>query len=346
MSGSVRRNRYEGRCALCGAGVPAESGVLLRSLWGSWVTYHPEHMPAVEPDGTTSDPSALRVNQRDGECEVCGAEVPAGAGVLVNSGFGGWEVYHRDHVREPAPPPRRHHPGWHRRHLVAVDIATTGNRHGVDRVLGAAVHDGDGASRSWTVDPGPGPLSVAPGKNHGVSVAHARATGTPAAEALEELAALLAAHLATKEPLVVWHAPFVLTTLETELLRHGLAPLSARLPGGLSVICDPLVLDRHTEPFRSGGRSLEKVAAWYGIPHERPGDPSCDAETSLVLARVLGACHSPVGRLSRPALHRRQVAWHEQYVREAEARRPDAGRERHWPLGPVRVLEWREHVRD
>ncbi|MFF4867612.1 hypothetical protein [Streptomyces sp. NPDC000961] len=343
MSSSVRTNSYAGRCARCGADVEAGSGILLRSAWGRWVVYHPEHAPVPDADGTTSDASAMRSNQRDGECEACGSSVPAGDGVLVSTVFGGWEVYHREHVREPAPPPRRHHTGWHLRRLMALDIATTGNRCGVDRVLGAAVCAGDGTRRSWLVDPGPGPVSVAPGKGHGISVERARTDGRPAAEALEEVAVVLAEHLAAKEPLVVWHGPFVLTTLETELVRHGLVPLSERLAGGVAPICDPLVLDRHAEPFRAGGRALETVAEWYGIPHERPGDPSCDAETTLVLAQVIGACHPAVGRLSRPALHREQVRWHEQYVQEAEARRPGRDRDRWWPLGAVRVLEWEDH---
>jgi DNA polymerase III subunit epsilon len=154
---------------------------------------------------------------------------------------------------------------------------------------------------------------------------------------------MLADHLATKEPLVAWHAPFVLTTLETELQRHGLTPLTDRAPNGLSPICDPLVLDRHADRFRSGGRALERVAEWYGVPHDRPGEPRHDAEAALVLARVLGACYPPIGRLSRPALHREQVGWHEEQLREAEARNPARERDRHWPLGTVKVLPWRDH---
>lgn len=343
MADSVRTNRFEGTCARCDAIVAAEAGVLLRSAWGRWVVYHPTHAPAPDPDGTTSDVSAMRPNRRDGECEVCGSIVPAGLGVLVDTAFGGWEVYHREHVREPAPPPRGHHPGWHRRHLMAVDIATTGNRYGVDRILGAAVRTTNGTDQSWLIDPGPGPLSVAPLKRHGISMEHARTYGLPTEQALDELATALVNHLATKDPLVVWHAPFVLTTLETELLRHGLTPLADRLSNGPTPICDPLVLDRHAEPFRSGGRALEIVAEWYGIHHEHPGDPNSDAETTLVLARVIAACHPPIGRLSRPALHREQVSWHQQYVQEAETRHPDRDWDHHWPLETVQVLPWEEH---
>jgi DNA polymerase-3 subunit epsilon len=145
---------------------------------------------------------------------------------------------------------------------MALDIATTGNRYGVDRILGAAVRTTDGTNRFWLINPGPGPLSVTPRKKHGISVEYARTHGTPAVQALEDLTTVLVWHLATKEPMVAWYAQFVLTTLESELLRHGLTPLSDRLANGISPICDPLVLDRHAEPFRSGGRALERVAEW------------------------------------------------------------------------------------
>jgi DNA polymerase-3 subunit epsilon len=342
MTSPVRANRYEASCVECGLTVAPEAGVLLRSRSGSWVVYHPHHAPEAGPGGVTADVSAMRPNQRDGDCEVCGVLVPAGHGVLMFTQFGGWEVYHREHVREPSPPPRGTHTGWHRRHLMAVDIATTGNRYTVDRIIGAAVHTTDGTSRYWLIDPGPGPLSVTPHKTHGITLEKAHAEGVPASEALDELATVLADHLMTKEPLVAWHAPFVLTTLEVELLRHGLISLADRTPNGPSPICDPLVLDRHADPFRSGGRALKTVTAWYGVPH-RPGHPCHDAEAALVLAYIIGACYPPIGRLSRPALHREQVRWHQEQVQNAEALNRNGEREPHWPLGTVKLLPWQDH---
>lgn len=60
MNSPIRTKQYAGRCARCGADVPAKAGVLLRTVWGSWVTYHPVHAPTPDPDGTTSDTSAIR----------------------------------------------------------------------------------------------------------------------------------------------------------------------------------------------------------------------------------------------------------------------------------------------
>ena len=120
-----------------------------------------------------------RTNQYEGPCVVCGEIVPAGAGTLQPGKHGGWEVYHPEHTREPGPPPRGKHPGWHRRRLMAVDIAATGRRAAVDRILAAAVRTTDGRDRDWLIDPGPG-LAVDPRTTHGITLDQARAHGVPA----------------------------------------------------------------------------------------------------------------------------------------------------------------------
>ncbi|MEU8518697.1 3'-5' exonuclease [Streptomyces sp. NBC_01216] len=277
------------------------------------------------------------VNDYEGPCAGCGAPVPAGTGVLRHRHGGGWDVYHPGHAREPAPPPRRARPGWHRRALLALDIATTGNRAAVDRILSVALR-GTAGDGDWMLDPGPGPLSVAPGKGHGVTLARARAEGMPAAEALDAIAGRLAGHLASGEVLVVWFAPHVLGTLHAELLRHGVPTLTERLPAGVAPVCDPLVLDRHADRYRPGRRSLEAVAEWYGIPHARPGEAASDAETTLVLARTLAACHPALARLSRPALHTEQIRWNADRTR----RHPDAP---DWPFTALDPLPWRDPPR-
>ncbi|MFD9033454.1 3'-5' exonuclease [Streptomyces sp. NPDC059567] len=274
-------------------------------------------------------------NDYDGPCAVCGAVVPAGAGVLRHGPTGGWEVFHPGHVPEPAPPPRQDLPGWHRRHLLALDIATTGNRTAVDRILTAAVRGSDGAIGDWIMDPGSNVQSSAPDKTPGVTPERARAEGVPAARALDEVATLLAGHLAANEILVVWFAPYVLTTLHAELLRHGVPTLTDRLPHGVAPVCDPLVLDRHADRYRPGSRSLRAVTAWYGVPHDHPGEAGSDAEATLGLAQALAASYPPVARLSRPALHTQQIRWNA----EQHRRHPDA---LEWPFAAVEPLPWED----
>lgn len=173
-------------------------------------------------------------------------------------------------------------------------------------------------SGSSALDPSPG--SNIPDPNIG---------SEDPARALDELATLLSDHLARHELLVVWYAPHVLSTLHAELLRHGLAPLADRLPDGVvAPVCDPLVLDRHADRYRPGGRSLPVVAEWYGVPHERPGDPASDARAALLVAGAIAASYPAVARLSRPVLHAEQVIW---YAEQME-RHPDAPA---WPFEPV-----------
>ncbi|MFI8521127.1 hypothetical protein ACIGEZ_25405 [Streptomyces sp. NPDC085481] len=285
-----------------------------------------------------------RVNEYDASCAHCGAPVPAGAG-LLRHGAKGWEVYHPEHAPVPGPPPRGDHPGWHRRRLLALDIAATGNRPAVDRIRSAALRGSDGTAHDWILDPGsdlrsadPASPVVHPGSNiPSVDTSSPVAAGSdgavPSGRALDELASLVAAHLGSRELLVVWFAPYVLSTLHAELVRHGLAPLTERLPAGVAPVCDPLVLDRHADRYRPGSRSLRSVAAWYGVPHGHPGEPGSDAEASLLVAEAVAASYPPIARLSRPMLHTEQILWYA----EQTSRHPDALQ---WPFATLRPLPW------
>ncbi|GAA3086569.1 hypothetical protein GCM10017562_65830 [Streptomyces roseofulvus] len=269
-----------------------------------------------------------RANAYDAVCARCGGPVAAGVGVLRH-GVRGWDVYHRAHAPVPGPPPAGDHPGWHRRRLLSLDIGSTGNRPWRDRITAAAVRGSDGVARDWVLDLGSPAQKTSPGSDvrdprAGSDVQ--AASPSPPAQALDELATLLADHLARRELLVVWYAPHVLTTLHAELLRHGLAPLADRLPDGVvAPVCDPLVLDRHADRYRPGGRSLPAVAQWYGVAHERPGDPASDARAALGVAVAVAAAYPAIARLSRPALHTEQVLW---YAQQTE-RHPDAPA---WPF--------------
>ncbi|MFI8423927.1 hypothetical protein [Streptomyces sp. NPDC085479] len=308
-----------------------------------------------------------RANAYDATCAHCGGPVPAGAG-LLRHGHRGWDVYHCEHAPAPGPPPPGDHPGWHRRRLLSLDIGSTGNDPARDRITAVAVRGSDGTAREWVLDLGSNILdpevgsdildpevgsdirdpkigSDIPDPNIGSNVQDPdlgsapqdpdagskiqHASPAPPAQALEELATLLTDHLAHHELLVVWYAPHVLATLHAELLRHGLAPLAARLPDGVvAPVCDPLVLDRHADRYRPGGRSLPAVAEWYGVPLDRPGDPASDAGAALLVAGAIAASYPAVARLSRPMLHAEQVIW---YAEQME-RHPDAPA---WPFDPV-----------
>ncbi|MFG2116104.1 hypothetical protein ACGFRB_26290 [Streptomyces sp. NPDC048718] len=288
-----------------------------------------------------------RTNAYDDVCAECGGPVPAGTG-LLRHGPTGWEVHHPEHAPAPGPPPRGDHPGWHRRPLLSLDIGATGHRPAVDRIVSAALRSSEGPAHDWRAEGGEDTESGEgePGKggsgDGGSGAGEPREGGSRTAEpregalspaVLDELAGLVTAQLAAGELLVVWFAPYVLATLHAELLRHGLTPLTERLPAGVAPVCDPLVLDRHADRYRPGGRSLPAVADWYGVPLDHPGDPAADAAAALALAQEIAARHPPLARLSRPALHAQQLLWYADQMR----RHPDAP---DWPFTPVDPEPW------
>lgn len=85
---------------------------------------------------------------------------------------------------------------WHQGRLVAFDVESTGVNPEHDRIVTAAVSVvGAGqpsVHRAWLLDPGveiPAEATAV----HGITTERARAEGRPAAEAIEEMTAMLAA---------------------------------------------------------------------------------------------------------------------------------------------------------
>lgn len=132
----------------------------------------------------------------------------------------------------------------------------------------------------------------------------------PARDVLSDLVAYLAALAALEVPLAVYNAPYDLVLLAAELDRHGLDPIP-RL-----TILDPLVLDRHLDPYRKGSRKLGAVAVHYG--HHLDGAHAATADTiaTLKIARSIIDRHDLPS--DRDALHRLQAeahaAWAEGYA--------------------------------
>ena len=122
---------------------------------------------------------------------------------------------------------------WTDAPLLGFDTETTGTNVARDRIVTVALVHSVGPGRegetvaTWLIDPEmeiPEPAQ----RVHGISTEHARAHGMKAAEALDEVAALIAEALAKEVPLVAFNISFDLAILENELTRLGL-PLAQRL---------------------------------------------------------------------------------------------------------------------
>lgn len=143
--------------------------------------------------------------------------------------------------------------------LLAVDTETTGVDPATDRIVeAAAVTIGPGGEvlHAWSnvVDPG---VDIPEGAAnvHGITTERARAEGCSPVVALRALGELIAGF---SGPVVIYNARFDWPLLITEADRHDLIWPDAPL-------LDPLVLDKHLDRYRRGGRKLVDVARHYGV---------------------------------------------------------------------------------
>ncbi len=158
-------------------------------------------------------------------------------------------------------------PDWTSGPLLGFDTETTGVATDTDRIVTAAIVMRSGSQttvRTWLIDPGV-PIPVEASNIHGVTTEHAREFGQQPAVALEEIAQVIAAHLASGHPLVAFNATFDVSILEAELSRYGLPTVESRIARTFSPVIDPLVLDRALDRYRKGKRKLIDLCQIYGV---------------------------------------------------------------------------------
>jgi DNA polymerase III subunit epsilon len=282
------------------------------------------------------------VNKYAGTCAACRGRVAVEAGQRANVD-GVWQTYHNecapavaDQPQASVPPQRGSHDGWHRRPLAGFDTETTGRDPREVRIVSAALVTSDGRRWTFLIDPGV-EIPAEATAIHGITTAHAREHGRPPREALDEIADLLAAQFRAGVPLVVFNAPYDLTLLEAELLRHGLPALAARAVP--APVVDPLVIDRQMDKYRKGGRTLENQCRHYGVDISHAHDAAADALAALQLAQVLGASYPGVGMMDAGELHLAQARWKAEQEADRVAYRTRRGEpsasEPEWPSRPL-----------
>ena len=228
---------------------------------------------------------------------------------------------------------------WHTRPMAALDCESTGLDTRTDRIVTAALwridpSAGSKEKQSWLIDPGV-EIPEEATAIHGITTEHAVQNGRPAAEAVAEIAAALEKADTDGLPVVVYNAPYDLGLLSAELERHGLPSGFLRT---LRVI-DPLVLDKHTDPYRRGGRKLTDVCAHHGVPldESQAHGAAADALAAARLAWRLGATHEDLASLDLDALHAAQVSWKAEQAASFQAylrrgRDPQAVIDGSWPM--------------
>ncbi|MGP4002142.1 3'-5' exonuclease [Streptomyces sp. 8N706] len=201
--------------------------------------------------------------------------------------------------------------GWHHEPLTGFDLETTGTDIERDRIVTAALvrlePDGSAApGRTWLLDPGV-PIPDGATAIHGISTEQARERGRAAAEGVGEIVEAVADVLRAGRPLAVMNARYDLSLLDRECLRHGVAPLSARLGRAPGPVIDPLVLDKHADRYRKGKRTLEALCAHYGVRLTGAHEAGADAMAAAEVALRIGEKHTDLGVLDLRALHDLQI---------------------------------------
>jgi DNA polymerase-3 subunit epsilon len=227
---------------------------------------------------------------------------------------------------------------WHRGPLCSWDTETTGTRTSVDRIVTAALIRSDGTTVRWISDADGMEVPAEASAIHGYTTQIIREKGRPAKQVVDEITTLLAEELSAGAALVVMNAPFDLSLLDAECARYGLPTLGGRA-GMVGPVVDPLVIDRAADKYRKGRRTLEALAAHYGVElvgaHQADADARAALEVALRLAEKFPDIQVPAGRL-----HGWQMQWHREWAAgfEAHLRRsgkPDAVVDGSWPLRPV-----------
>lgn len=198
--------------------------------------------------------------------------------------------------------------------MVGFDTETTGVSPTTDRIVSAALIRREGlevATTNWLIDPGV-EIPERATEVHGITTQRAREEGAKPADALEQIASGLADAFAAGIPVVGFNIQYDLTILESELERHGLPTLTRRLPGGIRPIIDPLVLDRHLDRYRKGGRKLIDMCRIYVVPVDADSLHAADADVlaTLDLVHAIAQRYPTVGEIGLNELHDQQAAAH------------------------------------
>lgn len=200
---------------------------------------------------------------------------------------------------------------------LSLDTETTGVDTDTDRIVTASLllvePDGSVAwAGEWLADPGV-PIPLEAEGVHGVSTEEAQRDGLPAGQVVAEIEEALDRRWDRNTPLVVANAPYDLSLLSAELMRHHNRPVT--FSGG---VLDPIVCDRKFDKYRKGGHNLEAMCKHYRIDPGKAHASASDALAAVGVMRAIVAKYRALHRLSIGEMYRSQVEWHQEWAEEFE----------------------------
>lgn len=224
-------------------------------------------------------------------------------------------------------------PEW-AKNLVAFDLETTGLELETSRIVTSSIVQLNASGEvestwEWLINPGI-EIPLEASNVHGVTTEMAIENGVAPQVAIPEIVAVLSKFFSDGIAVVAFNAPYDFTILHHEAGRNGVPALNAKS------VLDPLVLDKHFVPRRSGKRTLGALSPHYEINLE-------NAHTSAADALAAGRIAQQIARIFRKEisndvfeLHEQQIAWSdaqdENFEQFMQQHRPGFRARRGWPL--------------
>ena len=180
--------------------------------------------------------------------------------------------------------------------------------HADDSSVPAVVNAGPTRADTWLADPGIDIPEEATAL-HGITTAHAREHGRPAAEVVEEIWGGLVTAWAAGLPVVGFNVAYDLTLLDRELRRHHGRKLTIGGP-----VIDPLVIDRHYDRYRRGSRKLDAMCGHYRVVLDGAHDATHDAVAAARLAWKQARTYPDLAAMDLDELTLAQACWHAEWA--------------------------------
>lgn len=221
-------------------------------------------------------------------------------------------------------------------HLAVFDTETTGVDTSEARIVSAAVAligpTGEVLERyDWLLDPGV-EIPAGAAAVHGITTEIARASGMDAAVGIAQISAQLREMIDRGYPIVAYNAPFDLSLMAAEAVRHNVD-----WPTAVSPVLDPLLLDKQFDRYRKGKRTLEVTAAHYGVELGNAHDAGEDAIAAGRVMQAVALKYADVAPPELDELHQAQIGWaaaqaenFQEYMRRA--RDPQFVADGRWPV--------------
>lgn len=225
---------------------------------------------------------------------------------------------------------------WSERELPVVDFETTGTNPHEDRIVEAAFAivkpDGTLGEGSFHTIVNPGvEIPEEAAAVHGITTERAQAEGMAVVDVLRRFADYVAVTAQFGKPLVIYNVPFDWPLLLAECDRHGV-----EIRRDVMLI-DPLLLDRHFDKYRRGGRKLETVAKHYGVELTDAHAAQADAIAAAGVTRALFRRYEGLKTQTLEALQSLQQQWYDEWKDGLNAYWARNGKSDRitgsWPLG-------------